>query len=406
MPSIQVSLRGEKIILSEISEDTTVNELHAKTRSVFFLDENTAIKLLYKGKVLKFDKTTDHVKSSSLASLGVFAPTKSKSLTKIIVMATANETLETVAHFKSDPTIRGFDQERIKKENISNASRRMPWGPAHLNQNSNFKFCKLETCSWQSFGHRTAPLQGKKTPHAFEALQLLEKLSTDPGVVKVMEERELVVGTLSELDPIDDRIAQKKKAQNPHSCLLGYNTNAGSKIHLKLRPDDLNGFLPYRDIVSTLLHELSHNWISEHNALFWSNYGQMKVQYLYTHAKLSSAGYLVNGLTSSLIANVDGYCDGSLRDIAMKVMDDLKTECVPHGVPIEMVIPAVLDMCREIEKEEGTGGMGRGQRLGGKTKTLTLSDDNVICTSQEPFRAATERQKKGKNFPKTGKKTE
>jgi len=50
-----------------------------------------------------------------------------------------------------------------------------------------------------------------------------------------------------------------KKAQNPNSCLLVYNTNHGSRIDLKLRPDNLEGSYPYGDIAATLLHELSHN---------------------------------------------------------------------------------------------------------------------------------------------------
>ena len=41
--------------------------------------------------------------------------------------------------------------------------------------------CRLEPCTWQSFGTRA----GSSTPHAFEARKLLLKLSTDPAVVAI-----------------------------------------------------------------------------------------------------------------------------------------------------------------------------------------------------------------------------
>jgi len=59
-------------------------------------------------------------------------------------------------------------------------------------------------------------------------------------------------------------------------------------LHLPLRLLILIiGFYPYCAIAATLLHELSHNWVGEHNALFWSNYGQMRVEYMVTHKKLA-----------------------------------------------------------------------------------------------------------------------
>ena len=37
-------------------------------------------------------------------------------------------------------------------------------------------------------------------------------------------------------------------------CLLGYNTNSGSSIHLRLRTDDNRAFRPYNELINTLLH--------------------------------------------------------------------------------------------------------------------------------------------------------
>jgi len=189
-------------------------------------------------------------------------------------MATSQQTISTVTGRKSDPLIRGFEQQNqhdatAAKSSTSTSSTTITttaWGPAHQTQNPNWKFCRFQVCSQHSFGHTrtssntTTTTTTPTTPHAFEATNLLHKLATDPGIVAILIERELIVGTLAELEPIDDRLAAKKKAQNPNSCLLGYNTNHGTRIDLKLRPDTLEGFYPYCEIAATLLHELSHNW--------------------------------------------------------------------------------------------------------------------------------------------------
>jgi len=64
-------------------------------------------------------------------------------------------------------------------------------------------------------------------PHASEARQLLERLKTNPGIVAILGSRELVVRTLGEVDPVDDRIMQMMQLEGGE-CLLGYNTNCGS----------------------------------------------------------------------------------------------------------------------------------------------------------------------------------
>ena len=63
-------------------------------------------------------------------------------------------------------------------------------------------------------------------PHASEVRQLLERLKTNPGIVAILRSRELVVGTLGEIDPVDDRIMQMMQLEGGEN-LLGYNTNCG-----------------------------------------------------------------------------------------------------------------------------------------------------------------------------------
>ena len=82
-----------------------------------------------------------------------------------------------------------------------------------------------------------------------------------------MRSREYTVGLLAELDPIDDRHAEKMEGEGRR--LLGYNTNAGAEVHIRLRTEDLTGFLSYPALIDTLLHELTHNEVGPHNEDFW-----------------------------------------------------------------------------------------------------------------------------------------
>ena len=70
---------------------------------------------------------------------------------------------------------------------------------------------------------------------------MLLKLSTDPAILRILAERRWTVGALGEMDPVDDRLAEKTHSQG--KCLLGYNTNHGARIDVRLRNFDLNGFM-------------------------------------------------------------------------------------------------------------------------------------------------------------------
>jgi DNA-dependent metalloprotease WSS1 len=60
------------------------------------------------------------------------------------------------------------------------------------------------------------------------------------------------------------------------SHLLGLNVNQGEKICLRLRPpQDATAFLPYNEIVGTMLHELTHNNIGPHNKEFYKFYDSL-----------------------------------------------------------------------------------------------------------------------------------
>jgi len=267
---IKLIYKGRSKIFTA-SNRTTVNDIHGYIRSQFEElkngeagdEKDVSLKLLHKGKKLSSDP------NQILFPNGV----SSNNPLKIIIMATPAKKITELNSARSDPTIRGFDKEKTHHTRPLSY-----WGTLDV-PHPNYNFKKFESCSWQSFGTRA----GSKTPHSFRALDLLKRIATDPGVVAVMTARELLVNTLGEMDPIDDQLKHKKEKDG--GCLLGYNSNHGLRIDLLLRKKNLEqGFLPYKEIVATLIHELSHNWVNEHNALFWANYGQMRVEYLHRHA--------------------------------------------------------------------------------------------------------------------------
>ena len=333
-----ISFQGKTVTLPNVTTLTTAQELyHQALEALQLSDEETQVKLLFKGKrILKED--CDPVFSS--------VPNKPP---KLIVLATSAVVAQAIASKKSDPTIRGFDQELLAKAKSQQAQH---WGDGRQ-QDKNYKFCRFQSCTWQSFGHRPC----ESTPHDFAARELLDRLATDPGVVAVMKERELVVGTLGEMDPIDDRIMQKKQQQAQGSCLLGYNTNGGTRIDIKLRTDDLQGFRPYPELMATLLHELSHNWVGDHNLLFWTNYAQMRAEYLYTHARLRSSANLVKGKTTAELAGLE---KAKLENVFDFITHELVQEMAQHGLHPNMIAEPIRQRIQELEASYSSG-----QRLGG-----------------------------------------
>lgn len=350
----------------EATVRTTAEELIELAHAALDTDgqQQRQLKLLYKGKRLAGDCAvfSDFVQSQTF-----------KKSPKIMVLATEASTVAELNSKRSDPTIRGFDQERQQQQRPSKQKSDF-WGPTTTAQDKNYKFCRFQACTWQSFGHR--PLDS--TPHDFAALQLLERLATDPGIVAVLKERELVVGTLGEMDPIDDRLMHQHQQQQQGSCLLGYNTNAGARIDLKLRTDDLKAFRPYPQICATLIHELSHNWVGEHNLLFWTNYGQMRAEYVCTHA-FATAGRLVQGQTTAQRAGLPPSLK-SMEDVFQFVMEDVSREMAQFHLDPNMIAGAIRDRCNELWLDHQ---QSSGRQLGGDT-TATTTSASSVTNSRSP----------------------
>ncbi|KAL4797457.1 WLM domain-containing protein [Aspergillus venezuelensis] len=117
-------------------------------------------------------------------------------------------------------------------------------------------------------------------PRESEALLVLRKIAS---VVKpIMRRRMWRVGTLCEFYPHQRN-------------LLGLNINGGQKICLRLRyPGDQNQFLPFDQVVDTMLHELCHIVHGPHNQQFHALWNQLRDE----HVELTIKGYTGEGFLS------------------------------------------------------------------------------------------------------------
>mmetsp|Transcript_15250 Transcript_15250/g.31625 ORF Transcript_15250/g.31625 Transcript_15250/m.31625 type:complete len:401 (+) Transcript_15250:121-1323(+) len=380
----------------EVSASTTGLELHQTTLKVVFgVDDDgnemgssstdEVLKLLFKGKRIL-------AQPDAFPFQGLSAKKKPP---KIMVVATNSSAIQELSTKRSDPTIRGFDQEKTAAERRAASSSKKYWADVMV-QDKDYKFVKMTACTDHSFGHRST----ESTPHAFKAMELLEKMATDPGIVAIMKERELVVGTLGEMDPIDDRIMQKTESHG--GCLLGYNTNRGLRIDIKLRTDDLSDFRPYPELVSTLIHELSHNWVGEHNLLFWTNYAQMKAEYLCTHARLKKSAVVVRGKKTAELAGLD---ERSLDNVFGLIMNELVREMGQHGLHPNMIASPIRQRIQELEQETlRMTELQQGYRLGGKTLTQTTSVGNGMSARELALAAAERRAREEKEKKSNNKR--
>jgi len=136
--------------------------------------EGQKLKLIYKGKqILPNVKLAD-------------TPLANASNPKVMVMATGAKEVAGVLAAKSDPTVRSFASEDAAASHHTEQQRSEELSEWQRPQHKEFKFCRFESCTWQSFGTRPS----SSTPHAFEARQLMLRLAQDPGICAIMEARE------------------------------------------------------------------------------------------------------------------------------------------------------------------------------------------------------------------------
>ena len=393
---VKFSYRGKNCNAEGVTRETTQSQLLALCREALEIDEDVVLRLVAKGKTLAQE---NQLGDAAADEQPAFPPSIKipKGGAKIIVMGSKAEGIEKLNAQRSDPLMRGFDDERLARNRVTDLS--SAWGKRYGNQHKQYKFCRLEECTDASFGSRP----GATTPHAFEARRLLEKLACDPGVQAIMKSRELVVGSLGEMDPIDDRLMKEKEREGGR--LLGYNTNMGMRIDIKLRTDDLAGFRPYPELASTLIHEISHNWCADHDQLFWTNFAQMRIEYLWTHAQLMHGAYFVGGRRTASVAEVTDMIVTSnpangmvarteeMNTIIKSLVPEIQRDMLQHRLPVQLIMPAMATFSRElIDETKGEIEM-EGRRLGSAEEDG--NDSSSTMSPRERALAAAEKRARG-----------
>lgn len=65
--------------------------------------------------------------------------------------------------------------------------------------------------------------------------------------------------------------------------LLGLNVGGGVQIKLRLRRPNQDGdFIPYQQVLDTMLHELSHNEHGPHNASFYKLWDELRKVFVFS----------------------------------------------------------------------------------------------------------------------------
>jgi len=349
-----------------LETEAETDMLFEKARQIFSLHDQN-LKILAKGKQVPAGVP---ILESPLAAGA-----------KCMVMATGKREVIDVLAAKSDPTVKGFaaedaaakhHEQQQQKEELS------VWGTP---QDSKYKFCRFEACTWQSFGTRPQ----SSTPHGFEARNLMLKLAQDPAIVHIMREREYRVGLLAELDPVDDRLAEKMEGGGKR--LLGYNTNAGAQIHIRLRTQDLSGFLPYMSLIDTLLHELCHNEVGPHNEHFWHLFCQLKADYLRALLRFSSRGDLYGGRSALSLADAAE----EVKDVRSSVLAALERDRqMPAGPMHVTMVEGYLAASAAISAAEGrSNGKVLGSADGAAGPMMTDAERREMMAAKASARLGT-----------------
>jgi hypothetical protein len=228
-------------------------------------------KLIHKGKQLR---PTDGARTAQALGLGPGA--------KLMMLATNAHDAAFVRSSKADPLVKGFAEEERNERNRQKRAKAASRGAWGTQQDREYRFGSIKA----EFVYNT--------PTPYEAEALLQKLATDPGIIEIMKTRSFKVGVLTEMSPAEAQRRMEQKG-TPNMDLLGYNMNNGDMIVLRLRTDNTKGFRPYHDLINTLIHELTHNVISPHDARFWKLFGELTAQYKKFHRFWSHGGQSAMG---------------------------------------------------------------------------------------------------------------
>lgn len=142
--------------------------------------------------------------------------------------------------------------------------------------------------------------------------------------------------------------------------------------------------------------------MGEHNLLFWTNYAQMKAEYLCTHARLKKSAVVVRGKKTAELAGLD---ERSLDNVFGLIMNELVREMGQHGLHPNMIASPIRQRIQELEQETlRMTELQQGYRLGGKTLTQTASVGNGMSARELALAAAERRAREEKEKKSNNKR--
>lgn len=281
---VSVRYRGTAYPVPVQEDDAIATIFDFVQEALDFPRENC--KLIYGGKTIRPDRDV-----ATVGQIGL------KADSKMMLVASSAQDVSFVQNSRPDPLVKGFVEE--ERDEISRRKRARAAGASAWGTKQDKEYCFNSIKAEFKFS----------TPPPFDAEKLLQKLATDPGIIDIMKSRKFKVGILTEMSPVEAQERMSKRG-TPDMDLLGYNQNAGEKIVLKLRTDNLKGFRPYHDILNTLIHEMTHNVWGPHDQKFWKLYGELKAQYMRFHRFWSHSGKSAEGASQ-----FQGFAGGDSEEI-------------------------------------------------------------------------------------------
>ena len=147
--TVKFSYKGKSISVDNISYETTTSDLLSKARSSYQdIDDDIILRLIFKGKTIAQETVNDAptngddiMNQQPAFSANIKIP--KSGIAKVIIMgSTTSSAIQQLNSLKSDPLMRGFDEENKANNAKKNKPLSTYWGTKFTQQHKQYKFCK------------------------------------------------------------------------------------------------------------------------------------------------------------------------------------------------------------------------------------------------------------------------
>ena len=273
---IQVLYQGRPLVVDCDAASTTVGELKQQ------LCELTSLPPAHQKLVLRGAVLQDAALLAPPAAAG--APAAAKEL-RLMLIGTAGDTVACLR--ETEQRAAAERAVRASRSSVSIAGQNAKRGQAARSR------LALGPVAPGFGAIETLP----NLPDRARAAAMLHALASDVGIASVMKARGWRVGVLEEMFP-------EGQVGVSAVCVMGLNVNAGERIKLRLRTDDLAGFRPPLSVMAVLYHELAHNVHAEHDGSFFALMRDVEREACAARAARAGASSALGG--ARVVADDDG----------------------------------------------------------------------------------------------------